>query len=114
MIELGALEGYKRSKDVGSRQIDGTYAELKSATRTSENSWCMEKCTQDPVSRSIMERIVDVTGIPEENYESLQMLRYEENQVFFCIYAGSHPYIDITFSRPRTYETLTLSSLLRV
>jgi hypothetical protein len=35
LIELGGLEGYKRSEDVGEAQADGTYTSVQSTGRTS-------------------------------------------------------------------------------
>uniref|UniRef100_A0A7R9W675 ShKT domain-containing protein n=2 Tax=Pseudictyota dubia TaxID=2749911 RepID=A0A7R9W675_9STRA len=81
MIELSEIEGYERSMDVGAINFDGTHEDYKSSQRTSENSWCQDTCYKDPVAQSIMQRIADVTGIPEENSENLQLLRYEEGQV---------------------------------
>ena len=54
------------------------------STRTSTNSWCLEKCMQDPVAQDVLKRIEHVTQIPQTNSESLQMLRYEVGQVRNC------------------------------
>ena len=40
LIELGGIEGYERSRDVGKRKADGTHERIESKARTSENAWC--------------------------------------------------------------------------
>jgi prolyl 4-hydroxylase len=76
MIELGSQQGYERSSDVGDENADGTYGKHVNTGRTSENSWCLNDCYTDPVAQSIMQRIENITGIPEVNSENLQLLRY--------------------------------------
>ena len=80
LIDMGYENGYKRSTDVGAKQVDGSFEEHKSQGRTSENSWCSSKsgCRQDPKVQRVMQRIADVTGIPTENYEDLQLLKVSE------------------------------------
>merc|ERR1719401_3312019 len=43
--------------------------------RTSSQAWCMDGCMDDPV-------VAALTGIPEEHYENLQLLRYEPGQYY--------------------------------
>ena len=38
MIELGGLKGYERSRDVGTKQLDGTYSAEVNSGRTSTNA----------------------------------------------------------------------------
>lgn len=40
LIELGSIEGYQRSSDVGAKQPDGSYSSHVSEGRTSTNAWC--------------------------------------------------------------------------
>eukprot|EP00934_Nitzschia_sp_Nitz4_P008287 Nitzschia sp. Nitz4//scaffold150_size53981//47623//49714//NITZ4_006687-RA/size53981-augustus-gene-0.35-mRNA-1//1//CDS//3329537101//8277//frame0 len=84
LIELGHLSGYKRSEDVGKENLDGTVGSVKSAGRTSENAWCSHKsgCRDDPTVVTVQNRISKVIGIPPENSEDLQMLRYELGQFY--------------------------------
>ena len=84
LIQLGYKNGYKRSEDVGELQFDGSYDGVKSHSRTSENAWCSLKngCRSDPVVVGIMNRMSTVLGIPLENLENLQMLKYEEGQFY--------------------------------
>jgi prolyl 4-hydroxylase len=90
LIELGAIEGYNRSHDVGNRKPDGTYEINMNSGRTSTNAWCQEEtCYQDEMAQTVMQRISNWTDIPEVNSEHLQLLRYEPGQY----YRVHHDYI---------------------
>jgi len=65
LIELGAIEGYKHSVEMTAA------GRRKSTTRTSQNSWCKGSCHEDPVAQRIDQRIANITGIPEANFEYL-------------------------------------------
>lgn len=82
MIELGGIRGYERSADVGAEKEDGTYTKSVNSGRTSTNAWCTDECYTDPVAVALMERIANITGIPEPNSENLQLLRYEQGQYY--------------------------------
>ena len=82
LIELGGIEGYERSTDVGTRQADGTYTKNVNGGRTSMNAWCTGECDKDPIAKRVVARIENITGIPEANSENLQLLRYEEGQFY--------------------------------
>jgi len=102
-IQLGGLEGFKRSTDVGRLKADGSYTEEVHSTRTSTNSWCLETCMQDPVAQDVVKRIEHVTQIPQTNSESLQMLRYEVGQY----YGVHHDLIEEQADRPPGVRILT-------
>lgn len=72
LVELGGIEGYKRSEDVGTKQSDGTYTSVQNSGRTSTNAWCNGACYEDPVAKRVMNRIANITGTPELNSEHLQ------------------------------------------
>jgi prolyl 4-hydroxylase len=40
LIELGSIEGYQRSADVGAKNPDGTFSSSINNGRTSTNAWC--------------------------------------------------------------------------
>jgi prolyl 4-hydroxylase len=82
LIELGDEIGYERSSDVGEMQEDGSYTQSINNGRTSTNSWCVDDCYDDPTAKTIMERIENITGVPEANAENLQLLRYAEDQFY--------------------------------
>lgn len=82
LIELGGIQGYERSADVGARQDDGSYDKNVNSGRTSTNAWCVGDCYEDPVPQRVMERIENITGIPETNQENLQLLQYQPGQYY--------------------------------
>ena len=92
LIELGGLEGYKRSEDVGGKNADGSYGSTVSEGRTSSNAWCTEDCYAHPTAKKVIDRLSRLTMIDEEYSEYLQLLRYEPGQ----FYEVSHKrFIDI-------------------
>lgn len=54
------------------------------------SQWCMDDCYSDPAAQRVMDRIANITGIPEGNHEHLQLLRYEVGQ----FYQSHNDYID--------------------
>jgi prolyl 4-hydroxylase len=82
LIEHGHIEGYKRSEDVGKQRFDGSVESVKSQGRTSENAWCGSRsgCREEPIPKRVHDRITAITGIPPENSEDFQILRYEIGQ----------------------------------
>jgi prolyl 4-hydroxylase len=91
LIELGGELGYERSADVGDKLEDGTYSKLVNSGRTSTNAWCLGKCDEDPLAQQVVQRIEDITGIPSNNSENLQLLRYEHDQ-FYQTHSDYIPY----------------------
>lgn len=91
LIDLGYKYGYKRSRDVGAQNFDGTFEGVESKGRTSENAWCSqhEGCRQHDVVQNVMNRMGAVMGIAPENSEDLQLLKYEVGQ----FYNAHHDYI---------------------
>jgi len=100
---LGAIEGYKRSTDVGDVNFDGTTKSIESMRRTSYNAWCEHECADDPITQSVLSNIANLTGISDRNSEPLQLLRYEEGQ----FYKQHHDYIEIDRDRPIGARILT-------
>lgn len=84
LIQLGYKYEYKRSQDVGEAKFDGSHEGVQSTRRTSENAWCSDHhgCRQEEMAVKIHERMSKVMGIPPENSEDLQMLKYEKGQFY--------------------------------
>ncbi len=82
LIKLGADRGYTRSKDVGKAKFDGSFDSNVHDTRTSHNTWCLDECYQDETTQTVLGNIENITGIPDENSEYLQLLSYEETQFY--------------------------------
>ena len=59
----------------------GEQSKIVSKSRTSENAWCTGH-ESHPSTVEVMSRIEKVTGIPTENYESFQVLRYQLGQEY--------------------------------
>jgi prolyl 4-hydroxylase len=103
LVELGGVEGYARSSDVGAERADGTHDVNINSGRTSTNAWCNGECYGDPVAVGVVGRIENITGVPETNSEYLQLLRYEEGQ----FYQVHNDYIPYQLERPSGVRTLT-------
>jgi prolyl 4-hydroxylase len=97
------MMGYQRSTAVGKLNYDGTHKKMTTATRTSTNAWCKDECESDPVARDVMERLSNLTGIPVNNSEALQLLKYEEGQ----FYKSHHDYIATHRERQQGVRILT-------
>lgn len=84
LIEHGEAQGYKQSTEYGNESnIDGSVPFVEKKSRTSTNAWCTsEDCKNDPIVKGIIDRMAKMTGIPSDNYESLQLVRYEEGQFY--------------------------------
>eukprot|EP00977_Amphora_coffeiformis_P020714 scaffold8447_cov186-Amphora_coffeaeformis.AAC.3 len=85
LIELGKIQGYKRSLDAVGFNPDGSAAQFVSPQRTSTNAWCMNECATDPKVKVVSDRMSKITGIPESYAADLQLLHYTEGQ--FCTYS---------------------------
>eukprot|EP00536_Pseudo-nitzschia_multiseries_P011500 jgi/Psemu1/243855/estExt_Genewise1.C_3940042 len=104
LIEMGAVEGYERSTDVGEMNPDGTTGEIVSLGRTSTNAWCSEDCIEDELVKAVNHRISNMTQIPELNSEDLQLLRYEVGQK----YDTHHDFIEYEVDRQSGVRIITV------
>jgi prolyl 4-hydroxylase len=104
LIQLGHDIGYARSEELGGQKFDGLSVPLVSKERTSTLAWCIGDCFEDPVSLAVLERIEELTGIPDVNSEYLQLLRYEETQQ----YKTHHDFIPVHLDRSSGVRILTV------
>ena len=75
--------GFERSTDQGKVVASsGEKEKVVSTHRTSSNAWCRPECERMPGVRSVSNRIEEVTGIPQGNYESFQILKYEVGEYY--------------------------------
>ncbi|KAL9181996.1 hypothetical protein ACHAXT_012339 [Thalassiosira profunda] len=105
LIELGEAKGYKRSteyRDTGN--VDGSPEFVEAESRTSTNTFCNKKCAEDPIVKGVIERMAKLTGIPSPNYESLQLVKYQEGQ----FYQQHHDYTEIHLGYPYGPRILTI------
>lgn len=103
LIDAGAAQGYERSKDVGAKKFDGTYDALESTGRTSSNAWCVENCYNNTETQSVLQKLENLTGIPDANSEYLQLLQYGVGQ----FYQRHHDYIPFHKDREQGVRILT-------
>mmetsp|Transcript_2437 Transcript_2437/g.3597 ORF Transcript_2437/g.3597 Transcript_2437/m.3597 type:complete len:389 (-) Transcript_2437:79-1245(-) len=104
LVQLGYDQGYAESADVGKKKFDGTFDKKVNTGRTSTNAWCQNDCETDPVTVTVTKRISTVLGIPDENFEYFQLLKYEVGQ----FYQQHHDYIDFHTERAQGVRTLTV------
>jgi prolyl 4-hydroxylase len=104
LIQLGREEGYQRSSDVGKINFDGTTESNINDGRTSKNAWCQNKCYNDTVAKQLVAKITDITHLPEENSEFLQLLSYTAGQY----YRTHHDYIPHLRDRQAGVRLLTI------
>ena len=104
LIQLGQDRGYKRSTGLGAKLEDGTYSNDETEIRTSSNTWCLEDCYEDPITKRVLERLYNITMLPEENSEYLQLLNYQESQ----FYQTHHDYLPHHVDRPMGVRIMTL------
>jgi prolyl 4-hydroxylase len=78
MIQLGYKYEYERSIE----KVEGTYDDVQSDYRTSENAWCSSArgCRHETIPARLHQRMADVLGLPPENSEDIQILKYEVGQ----------------------------------
>jgi len=73
---------FERSTDTGSMNQYGEAERIMSTGRTSENAWCRWNCENNPHTKAVINRMVEITQIPYENYESFQVLKYSKGQFY--------------------------------
>lgn len=89
-VEIGQLlegasygDGFQRSIDhVGNLEGAGETAKETSAYRTSSSAWCSQKCASLQGVQRITKRIEALTGIPDGNFESFQIVQYQKGQFY--------------------------------
>mmetsp|Transcript_2435 Transcript_2435/g.3594 ORF Transcript_2435/g.3594 Transcript_2435/m.3594 type:complete len:474 (-) Transcript_2435:172-1593(-) len=104
LIKLGAEEGYERSSDVGKMKADGTFEGKVSESRTSSNAWCQNSCYEDEIAQQVIGKITNLTYLPEENSEFLQLLKYDVGQY----YVTHHDYIGADKDRQQGVRIATI------
>ena len=73
---------FERSTDVGKRDNTGHFEKVVSKSRTSKNSWCQNRCWEDPTVQTVMNRISKLLGINVNNTETFQILKYDINEYY--------------------------------
>ena len=73
---------FSRSTDQGAVDAYGEQQKVVSTSRTSENAWCTNACEQSAAAKAVTRNIEIVTGVPQDNFESFQVLRYLPGQYY--------------------------------
>ncbi|GMI26486.1 hypothetical protein TeGR_g8016 [Tetraparma gracilis] len=84
LIDAGTSLGFARSTGIGPTLPDGQHERVEIKSRTSRNAWCKKDsvCETDPLVVRVNERVEQVTRIPYDNYEHLQLLHYREGEFY--------------------------------
>jgi prolyl 4-hydroxylase len=105
LIELGAGRGYERSGNTGEvNKVDGQHETIEDESRTSTNAWCLEECFNNATTQAVLQKIEELTGIPDANSEHLQLLRYQTGQY----YHTHHDYIPFHLHRAQGVRLMTV------
>lgn len=87
---ISTVKKWERSTDTGSANEFGEVGRVLSSGRTSSNAWCTAECESHPDVQSALRKIEEVTGVPRNNYESFQVLRYEVGQKYITHHDYGH------------------------
>ncbi len=82
IIQLGDTLGYTPSSDEGAKQPDGSFESVQTSWRKSSSAWCMGECVEDEVIKRLEDCVERITGIPRENSEHLQLLKYQTDEFY--------------------------------
>lgn len=103
LIQHGTDLGYEASvlassidEETGESLDDETIDD----TRTSKNTWCSQRCQDDPVVKGVWQKLTDLTGLPQENSEELQLLKYEPGEYYELHHDNSEEWFN-TMAGPR-------------
>ena len=78
---LASVNGrWERSTDTGSMNEFGETGRILSTGRTSSNAWCRHECEHNPLVQNVYQKISEVIGIHQTNFESFQILQYDLGQ----------------------------------
>ena len=85
VIKLAHQQGFKQSGETANNdnnntktattRFDGSKDTVRSNRRTSSTTWCRGTCHESAIIQSIHQRIENLLGIPQTNYEYLQLLK---------------------------------------
>lgn len=86
-----AVLQYEKSTDVNGIDARGHFIKKESSHRTSETAWCsVSRCFENSHVARVIARIENLTQVPSQNFEHIQLLRYQEHQQ----YKKHHDFID--------------------
>ncbi|EED94032.1 hypothetical protein THAPSDRAFT_261963 [Thalassiosira pseudonana CCMP1335] len=77
-----AKEGFGVLLDSNVIGGSGEKEKVISTHRTSSNAWCRKECENLTGVKGVSKRIEEMTGIPQNNYESFQILQYKPGEYY--------------------------------
>ena len=81
LIAQGQEKGFIRSEDAGAMREDGSMTPIQSLHRTSHTAWCDNKlCLADELIQKVMLRAEDMTMVPQNNSEFVQVICSNQQQ----------------------------------
>lgn len=98
LIQLGHTEVYEASGLVEEDEM--TEEEWQEAlkepdrVRTSTNAWCMDECYEDEIAKQVIAKIENLTGVPDNYQEWLQLVKYVPGQFYKMHHDNSEEIID--------------------
>ena len=84
-IKEGYRLGFEQSEkilDLSDENMGDDWEPNVDSGRTSRNTFCGGDCYTSEINQAVMNRIEALTGIPKENSEDLQLLKYEIGQLY--------------------------------
>lgn len=84
-IKEGYRLGFEQSEkilDLSDENMGDDWEPNVDSGRTSRNTFCGGDCYTSEINQAVMHRIEALTGIPKENSEDLQLLKYEIGQLY--------------------------------
>jgi prolyl 4-hydroxylase len=105
LIRVGGAE-YKPSAEGGSLNkaglLEAAADQTSNLRRTSESSFCIFECNQDETLKRITKRAAELVGVPEQNIEYIQLLKYGEGQYYKSHHDNNPNYFKMPMG-PRIY-----------
>ena len=82
-LQAVALQyGFSAESFEAALKDQATFDAMENPRRTSTNAWCNNECFKDALTQQVTQRVEDLTGIPANNSEYWQLLKYEEGQEY--------------------------------
>jgi len=90
VLQFENMVSAKEAQDIINRCAENNRFERSMAgdqlspVRTSTQCWCDDThgCTEHPTIRTVTERLMNITGMPVDNAEYFQILKYEKDQFY--------------------------------
>jgi prolyl 4-hydroxylase len=77
-IAKGHEIGFEQASEITDEiKEDGTFGDKLGQGRVSADAWCQDGCEEEPIAKRVMDRIINLTNIPMENSEFLEILKYD-------------------------------------